>query len=81
MAEFSEDFDTEKLTEFFYSFKIFSFKVLRVLEDAKIDGHTFLQLTDGKLLKLGIKKEEDRKAILKKISELKKGFEQEVYLI
>ena len=81
MAEFSEDFDTEKLIDFLDSFKIFGFRVLRVLEDAKIDGHTFLQLTDGKLLKLGMKEEEDRKAILKKISELKKGFDQEVYLI
>lgn len=81
MAEFSEDFDTDDLIEFLDSFKIFSFRVLRVLEDAKIDGHTFLQLTDGELLTLGMKKEEDRIALLRKISELKKGFEQEVYLI
>ena len=81
MAEFSEDFDTYDLIDFLDRFKIFSFKVLEVLENAKIDGHTFLQLTDGELLKLGMKKEEDRIALLRKISELKKGFEQEVYLI
>ena len=81
MAEFNKDFDTDDLIDFLDSFKIFSFRVLSVLGGAKIDGHTFLQLTDGELLTLGMKKEEDRIALLRKISELKKESEQEVYLI
>ena len=68
MAEYSEDFDTEALIEFLDDLKR---RVLRVLKENKINGRSFLTLTDEELKKLGMK-DNDREELLKKIDEVKK---------
>ena len=69
MAEYSEDFDTNALIDFLEDFPG---RVHRVLRQGKINGRSFLTLTDEELKKLGMK-DEDRKKLLKKIDEVKEA--------
>ena len=57
MAEYSEDFDTDALIEFLEDFPG---RVFKVLKREKINGRSFLTLTDEELKKLGMK-DDDRK--------------------
>ena len=68
MAKYSEDFNTNALIEFLEDF---TGRVHKVLQRNKIDGRSFLTLTDEKLMKLDMKLESDRKDLLKKIDEIK----------
>ena len=67
MTEYSEDFDTDALIEFLEDLKG---RVLRILRQGKINGRSFLTLTDQELKKLGMK-DDDRKELLMKIDEVK----------
>ena len=78
MAEYSVDFDTDALLEFLEDF---AGRVLKFLKQEKINGRSFLTLTDEELKKLGMK-DNDRKELLKKIDEVKetKKVKPEVYI-
>ena len=78
MDEYSEDFDTDALIEFLEDFPG---RVLKVLKREKINGKSFLTLTDEELKKLGMK-DDDRKELLKKIYEIKEANKEkpEVYI-
>ena len=67
MAEYSEDFDTDALIEFLEDLKG---RVLKVLRREKINGRSFLTLTDEELRKFGMK-DDDREELLMKIDEVK----------
>ena len=67
MAEYSEDFDTDALLEFLEDF---SGRVHKTLRQNKINGRSFLTLTDEELRKSGMK-DNDREELLKKINEVK----------
>ena len=67
MAEYSEDFDTEALIEFLEDF---TGRVHKVLRQKKINGRSFLTLTDEELRKSDMK-DNDREELLKKINEVK----------
>ena len=67
MAEYSEDFDTEALIEFLEDF---TGRVHKVLKQNKINGRSFLTLTDKELRQFGMK-DNDREEVLKKIDEVK----------
>ena len=69
MAEYSEDFDTDALMEFLEDF---AGRVLKFLRQEKINGRSFLTLTDEKLRKLGMN-DNDREELLKKIEEVKEA--------
>ena len=69
MVEYSEDFDTDALIEFLEDFPG---RVLKVLKREKVNGRSFLTLTDEELKKLGMK-DDDRKGLLKKIYEIKEA--------
>ena len=69
MVEYSEDFDTDALIEFLEDFPG---RVLKVLKREKVNGRSFLTLTDEELKKLGMK-DDDRKELLKKIYEIKEA--------
>ena len=68
MAEYSEDFDTDALIEFLEDF---TGRVHKVLRQKKINGRSFLTLTDEELRQSGMK-DDDREELLKKINEVKK---------
>ena len=78
MVEYNEDFDTDALIEFLEEFPI---RVLKVLKREKINGRSFLTLTDEELKKLDMK-DDDRKELLKKINEVKETnkVKPEVYI-
>lgn len=67
MAEYREDFDTDALIEFLEDF---TGRVHRVLKQKKINGRSFLTLTDEELRKSDMK-DNEREDLLKKINEVK----------
>ena len=67
MAGYREDFDTDALIDFLEDF---TGRVHKVLKQGKINGRSFLKLTDEGLKKLGMK-DDDRNKLLKKINEIK----------
>ena len=67
MAEYSEDFDTDALIEFLEDFPG---RVHKTLIQKKINGRSFLTLTDKELRQFGMK-DNDREELLKKINEVK----------
>ena len=78
MVEYNEDFDTDALIEFLEEFPG---RVLNVLKREKINGRSFLTLTDEELKKLDMR-DNDRKELLKKIDQAKEAnkVKPEVYI-
>lgn len=67
MAEYSEGFDTDALLDFLEDSPG---RVHKILRQKKINGRSFLTLTDEELRKSGMK-DNDREDLLKKIEEVK----------
>lgn len=68
MAGDIHNFNTEELIGFLQDL---SGRVYTILRKNKINGRSFLLLTDEELLRLGMKEVQDRRAVLQKIRELK----------
>ena len=68
MAGDIRNFNTEELIGFLQDL---SGRVHTILRQKKINGRSFLLLTDEELLRLGMKEMHDRRAVLQKIRELK----------
>ena len=68
MARDIHSFNTEDLISFLQDL---SGRVHTILRQKKINGRSFLLLTDEELLRLGMKEMRDRRAVLQKIRELK----------
>ena len=75
MAGDIHNFNTEELIGFLQDL---SGRVHTILRKNKINGRSFLLLTDEELLRLGMKEVHDRRAVLQKIGELKKELKPEV---
>ena len=67
MAEYSEDFDTDALIKFLVDLRA---RVHNILRQEKIDGRSFLTLTDEELRKLDMK-DGDREELLEIIYDIK----------